>query len=165
MLGPKLFNSFIDDMIYAMNDVCPLYNYADDNIMSLFHLIWTFWGQTLKKGPMLVWRKSHANKHFQVRIYIILRPKGTISNSYCPGPLLDDELHLITQCRYHLTERTKLYDTAKMHIAEFGDWSNYDKFALSLGSQSAPVLVALGNFLYTCFRKRNTWQVVYMSSK
>ena len=85
--------------------------------------------------------------------------------AYCPGPLLDDELHLITQCRYHLTERTKLYDTAKMHIAEFGDCSNYDKFALILGSQSAPVLVALGNFLYTCFRKRNTWQVVYMGSK
>ena len=85
--------------------------------------------------------------------------------AYCPGPLLDDELHLITQCRYHLTERTKLYDTAKMHIAEFEDCPNYYKFALILGSQSAPVLVALGNFLYTCFRKRNTWQVVYMSSK
>ena len=27
------------------------------------------------------------------------------------------------------------------------------------------VLVALGNFLYTCFRKRNSWQVVDMSSK
>ena len=65
--------------------------------------------------------------------------------AYCPGPLLDDELHLITQCRYHLTERTKLYDTAKMHIAELGDCSNYDKFALIVGSQSAPLLVALGN--------------------
>ena len=85
--------------------------------------------------------------------------------AYCLGPLLDDELHLITQYRYNRTERTKLYDTAKMHIAEFEDSSNYDKFALILGSQSAPVLVALGNFLYTCFRKRNTWQVVYMSSK
>ena len=52
-----------------------------------------------------------------------------------------------------------------MRIAEFEGCCNYDKFALILGSQSAPVLVALGNFLYTCFRKRNTWQVVYMSSK
>ena len=76
--------------------------------------------------------------------------------AYCPGPLLDDELHLITQCRYHRTERTKLYDTAKMYIAEFEDCSNYDKFALILRSQSAPVLVALGNFFYICFRNRNT---------
>ena len=52
-----------------------------------------------------------------------------------------------------------------MHIAEFEDCSNYDKFALIMGSQSTPVLLALGNFLYTCFRKRNTWQVVYMNSK
>ena len=52
-----------------------------------------------------------------------------------------------------------------MYIAEFEDCSNYDKFALILRSQSAPVLVALGNFFYTCFRNRNTWQVVYMSSK
>ena len=83
----------------------------------------------------------------------------------CLGPLLDDELQLITQYRYHRTERTKLYDTAKMHIGEFEDCSNYDKFALILGSQSAPVLIVLGNFLYTHLRKRNTWQVVYMSSK
>ena len=65
--------------------------------------------------------------------------------AHCPGPLLDDELHLITQCRYHRTERTKLYDIAIMHIAEFNNCSNYDKFVLILGSQSAPVLVALGN--------------------
>ena len=52
-----------------------------------------------------------------------------------------------------------------MHIAELKNGSNYSSFVLILGGQCAPVLVALGNFLYTCFRKRNTWQVVCMSSK
>ena len=42
-----------------------------------------------------------------------------------------------------------MYDTAKMQSAEFENCSNYDKFVLILGSQSAPVSVALGNFLYT----------------
>ena len=83
-----------------------------------------------------------------------------------PRPLLhifDNRLGLIhiSVCDRCLA----LYDTAKMHIAAFENGSKYDKFLLILGGQSAPVLVALGNFLYTCFRKRNTWQVVYMSSK
>ena len=59
----------------------------------------------------------------------------------------------------------KLYHTNKMHIVEFENCSNYDKFVMIQASQSAPALVALGNCLYTCFRKRNTWQVVYTSSK
>ena len=75
--------------------------------------------------------------------------------AYCPGPLLDDELHLITQYLYHRAELTKLYDTAKMHIAEFEKCPNYDKFVLILCTQKSVILVALGSYLYTCFRKRN----------
>ena len=32
-----LFNIFINDLIYAANNVCPLYNYVDDNTLALFH--------------------------------------------------------------------------------------------------------------------------------
>ena len=52
ILGPMLFNIFINDLIYAVNDVCPLYNYADDNTLAFFPLIWKFWGQNLKKAPI-----------------------------------------------------------------------------------------------------------------
>ena len=66
---------------------------------------------------------------------------------------LDDELHLITQCRYHRTERTKLYDTAEMNIAEFQNCSNYIEVVLTLGSQSAPVLVASGTSYTPAFAR------------
>ena len=70
ILGPMLFNIFINDLIYAVNDVCPLYNYADDNILAFFHsdMEDKTW-RRLKYSPWLVWRKSHANKHFQVSVY------------------------------------------------------------------------------------------------
>ena len=35
-LGPMLFNIFINDLIYVVNYVCPLYNYADDNTLTFF---------------------------------------------------------------------------------------------------------------------------------
>ena len=34
ILGPMLFNIFINDLIYVVNDVCPLCNYADDNTLA-----------------------------------------------------------------------------------------------------------------------------------
>ena len=48
----------------------------------------------------------------------------------------------------------KLHDIAQTHIAEFVISSDHGKFVLILGSQSSPILVALGNFLYTCFQKK-----------
>ena len=31
ILGPLIFDIFINDLFYAMDDVCNVYNYADDN--------------------------------------------------------------------------------------------------------------------------------------
>ena len=33
ILGPLIFNIFINDLFYAMDDVCSVYNYADDNTL------------------------------------------------------------------------------------------------------------------------------------
>ena len=73
ILGPMLFDIFINDLIYAVNDVWPLYNYADDNTLAFFSL---WYGNSedktwirLQYSPWLVWWKSHANKHFQVSVY------------------------------------------------------------------------------------------------
>ena len=33
ILGPLIFNIFINDLFYAMDDVCNVYNYADDNTL------------------------------------------------------------------------------------------------------------------------------------
>ena len=41
----------------------------------------------------------------------------------------------------------KLYDTGQTHITELENYSKHDKCVLIPGSQSAHVLVALGNVL------------------
>ena len=33
ILGPLIFNIFINDIFYALKKVCNLYNYADDNTL------------------------------------------------------------------------------------------------------------------------------------
>ena len=33
ILGPLIFSIFINDLFYAMDDVCNVYNYADDNTL------------------------------------------------------------------------------------------------------------------------------------
>ena len=75
---------------------------------------------------------------------------------HCPGELVDDELHLITFCKHHDGERVRLYQIAKRYIADFENLDNRAKFVAILGTSIPPHIIALGNFLHTCFRKRNT---------
>ena len=75
---------------------------------------------------------------------------------HCPGELVDDELHLITVCKHHDGERVRLYQIAKRYIAEFENLDNQAKFVAILGTSIPPLIIALGNFLHTCFRMRNT---------
>ena len=47
ILGPMLFNIFINDLIYAVNDVCPLYNYVNPayGVATICHQVrWLRWG-------------------------------------------------------------------------------------------------------------------------
>ena len=37
VLGPMLFNVFINDLTYVVENACPLYNYADDNTLGFWH--------------------------------------------------------------------------------------------------------------------------------
>ena len=36
VLGPMLFNIFKDGLFYVLDYICPLYNYADDNILGFY---------------------------------------------------------------------------------------------------------------------------------
>ena len=67
------------------------------------------------------------------------KPPVSVDNRvcpYCPGSILDDELHRITECHYHHSERTKLFNIVKTHITGFNNCSKEEKFVLTLGSQS-----------------------------
>ena len=37
VLGPMLFNIFINDLFYVLGDTCPLYSYADDHTLGFYH--------------------------------------------------------------------------------------------------------------------------------
>ena len=37
VLGPMLFNIFINVLLYVLGDTCPLYNYVDNNTLGFYH--------------------------------------------------------------------------------------------------------------------------------
>ena len=37
VLGPMLFDIFINDLTYVVENTCPLYNYVDDNTLGFWH--------------------------------------------------------------------------------------------------------------------------------
>ena len=87
ILGPMLFNIFINDLIYAVNDVCPLYNYADDNTLAFFHSDMEILRTKLEEGSNIAldwFDENHMQTNISKFQSIILRPKGSISNvTFC----------------------------------------------------------------------------------
>ena len=75
---------------------------------------------------------------------------------YIPCEIVDDELHVVTIWEYHDVERARLYKIAKCYIVDFESLDNRAKIIVILGSSI--LVVALGNFLQTCFRKREIWR-------
>ena len=83
ILGPMLFNIFINDLIYVVNDVCPLYNYADDNTLAFFHSDMDILRTKLEEGSNIAldwFDENHMKANISKFQSIILRPKGSISN-------------------------------------------------------------------------------------
>ena len=87
ILGPMLFNIFINDLIYVVNDVCPLYNYADDNTLAFFHPDMDILRTKLEEGSNIAldwFDENHMKANISMFQSIILRPKGSISDvSFC----------------------------------------------------------------------------------
>ena len=87
ILGPMLFNIFINNLIYAVNDVCPLYNYADDNTLTLFHSDMEILRTKLEEGSNIAldwFDENNMQTNISKFQTTILRPKGSISNvTFC----------------------------------------------------------------------------------
>ena len=87
ILGPMLFNIFINDLIYDVNDVCPLYNYADDNTLAFFHSDMDILRAKLEEGSNIAldwFDENHMKANISKFHSIIPRPKCSISDvSFC----------------------------------------------------------------------------------
>ena len=74
-------------LIYVVNDVCPLYNYADDNTLAFFHSDMDILRTKLEEGfnIALDWfDENHMKANISKFLSIILRLKGSISDvSFC----------------------------------------------------------------------------------
>ena len=82
-----LFNIFINDFIYVINYVCPLYNYADDNTLEFFHSDMDILRAKLEEGSNIAldwFDENHMKANISKFQFIILRPRGSISDvSFC----------------------------------------------------------------------------------
>ena len=64
ILGPLLFNIFINDMLYFFEDMCSISNYADDNTLKHSHRDTTVLKETLERGTnkAIVWFEENDMK-------------------------------------------------------------------------------------------------------
>ena len=83
VLGPMMFNIFINELFYVLGDSCPLYNYADENTLGFYHTDIDILKSQLEDGSKITLDWFDEN-HFQASISkfqsIILKPRGVIAD-------------------------------------------------------------------------------------
>ena len=91
VVGPMLFNVFINDFTYVVENTCPLYNHADDNTLGFWHNELDDMRLNFEYGSKFAFEWFQEN-HMKVNVsrfqLIIFKPKDVIS---------DVELHVIGQ--------------------------------------------------------------------
>ena len=83
VLGPMLFNIFINDLFYVLGDTCPLYNYADDNTLGFYHTDIDNLKSQLEDGSKITldwFDENHMKANISKFQSIILKPRGVIAD-------------------------------------------------------------------------------------
>ena len=83
VLGPMLFNIFINDLTYVVENTCPLYNYADDNTLGFWHNELDDLKLNFEYGSKIAiewFQENHMKVNVSKFQSIILKPKGVISD-------------------------------------------------------------------------------------
>ena len=82
-----LFNIFVNDLIYVINNTCSLYNYADDNTIGFSHSDSNILKTKLEERSKITlnwFDENHMKANISKFQSIILRPKGIIDDiSFC----------------------------------------------------------------------------------
>ena len=78
-----LFNVFINDLTYVVENTCPLYNYADDNTLGFWHNELDDFSLNFEYGSKIAidwFQENHMKVNVSKLQSIILKPKGAISD-------------------------------------------------------------------------------------
>ena len=81
VIGPMLFNVFINDLTYVVENTCPLYNYADDNTLGFWHNRLDDLRLDFEYGSKIgiEWfQENHMKVNVSKFQSIVLKPKGVI---------------------------------------------------------------------------------------
>ena len=83
VLGPMLFNIFINDLTYVVENTFPLYNYADDNTLGFWHNELDDLKLNFEYGSQIAiewFQENHMKVYVSKSQSIIMKPKGVISD-------------------------------------------------------------------------------------
>ena len=83
VLGPMLFNVFINDLTYVVENTGPLYNYADDNTLGFWHNELDDLRLNFEYGSKIAidwFQENHMKVNVSKFQSIILKPKGAMSD-------------------------------------------------------------------------------------
>ena len=68
--------------------------------------------------------------------------------------VVDDELHFVTSCKKHTTERERLYSYVDCHVPNFCNLNNAERFIYLLTNENPSILLHLSKFVHRCFLKQ-----------
>ena len=74
---------------------------------------------------------------------------------YCKSGKVDDELHFLIYCDFHLKSRKSFFSQLCEIITDFDSLNGVDKFRKILVSTNEDVIVGLGKFIYEGFKSRD----------
>ena len=83
VLGPMLFDIFINDLTYVVENTCPLYNYADDNTLGFWHNELDDLKLNFEYGSKIAiewFQENHMKVNVSKFQSTILKPKGVLSD-------------------------------------------------------------------------------------
>ena len=73
---------------------------------------------------------------------------------YCRSQAVEDEQHYLLQCPLYNNERLLLLETVNAMIPVFHLLPENEKFSTVMQSKTPKVMKALGNYVFTCLKKR-----------
>ena len=73
---------------------------------------------------------------------------------YCRSQAVEDEQHFLLQCPLYNNERQLLLETVNATIPLFHSLPENERFSVVIQSKTPKLMKALGNYIFTCLKKR-----------